>query len=100
MLSHFTDFTGYVVFIITSFLAGVESGDQCLLNSKVLSCFFGGHNEYKIMQVKPVHYILSCCHGNKIIEDFWQDLTSKKSEKSAICKDIELKFGPRSSNLT
>ena len=24
-------FTGYVVFIITSFLAGVESGDQCLL---------------------------------------------------------------------
>ena len=22
-------FTGYVVFIITSFLAGVESGDQC-----------------------------------------------------------------------
>ena len=34
-------FTGYVVFIITSFLAGVESGDQCLLNSKVLSCFSG-----------------------------------------------------------
>ena len=32
---------GYVVFIITSFLAGVESGDQCLLNSKVLSCFSG-----------------------------------------------------------
>ena len=28
-----------VVFIITSFLAGVESADQCLLNSKVLSCF-------------------------------------------------------------
>ena len=34
-------FTGYVAFIITSFLAGVESGDQCLLNSKVLSCFSG-----------------------------------------------------------
>ena len=34
-------FTGYVIFIITSFLAGVESGDQCLLNSKVLSCFSG-----------------------------------------------------------
>ena len=32
-------FTGYVLFIITSFLAGVESADQCLLNSKVLSCF-------------------------------------------------------------
>ena len=40
-MSHFTDFTGYVVFIITSFLAGVESADQCLLNSKVLSCFSG-----------------------------------------------------------
>ena len=40
-MSHFTDFTGYVVFIITSFLAGVESADQCLLNSKVLSCFTG-----------------------------------------------------------
>ena len=34
-------FTGYIVFIITSFLASVESGDQCLLNSKVLSCFSG-----------------------------------------------------------
>ena len=32
-------FTGYVVFVITLFLAGIESGDQCLLNSKVLSCF-------------------------------------------------------------
>ena len=40
-MSHFTDFTGYVLFIITSFLAGVESADQCLLNSKVLSCFSG-----------------------------------------------------------
>ena len=34
-------FTGYVLFIITSFLASVESADQCLLNSKVLSCFYG-----------------------------------------------------------
>ena len=40
-MSHFTDFTVYVLFIITSFLAGVESADQCLLNSKVLSCFSG-----------------------------------------------------------
>ena len=40
-LSHFTDFTGYVLFIITSFHASVESTDQCLLNSKVLSCFSG-----------------------------------------------------------
>ena len=38
-VSHFTDFTGNVLFIITSFLVGVESADQCLLNSKVLSCF-------------------------------------------------------------
>ena len=34
-------FTGYVIFIITSCLASVESGDQCLLNSEVLSCFSG-----------------------------------------------------------
>ena len=34
-------FTGCVVLTITSFLAGVESGDQCLLNSEVLSCFSG-----------------------------------------------------------
>ena len=37
----FTDFTGYVLFIIASFLARVESADRCLLNSKVLSCFPG-----------------------------------------------------------
>ena len=47
-MSHFTDFTGYVLFIITSFLAGVESADQCLLNSKVLSCFSG-----VIMSIRP-----------------------------------------------
>ena len=40
-MSHFTNFTGYVLFIFTSFLAGVESADQCLLNSKVSSCFSG-----------------------------------------------------------
>ena len=34
-------FTGYVVFIITSCLAGVESGDQCLLNSKFYPIFLG-----------------------------------------------------------
>ena len=34
-----TDFVA--LFIITSFLAGVKSGDQCLLNSKVLSCLSG-----------------------------------------------------------
>ena len=34
-------FTGYVVFITTSFLSGIESGDQCLLNSEILFCFSG-----------------------------------------------------------
>ena len=46
-----------------------------------------------ILQVKPVRYILSCCHGNKITDGISQNLAPKKSEKSAICKDIELKFG-------
>ena len=46
-----------------------------------------------ILEVKPVSYILSCCHDNKITEGTSQDLAPKKSEKSAICKDIELKFG-------
>ena len=45
------------------------------------------------LQVKPVRYILSCCHGNKITNGTLQNLAAKKSEKSAICKDIELKFG-------
>ena len=44
------------------------------------------------LQVKPVRYILSCCHGNKITIGTWQNLALKKSEKSTICKDIELKF--------
>ena len=46
-----------------------------------------------LLQVKPVCYILSCCHGNKITKGTSQNLAPKKSEKSAICKDIELKFG-------
>ena len=29
------------MFIIISFLVGVESGDQCLLNSELLFCFSG-----------------------------------------------------------
>ena len=45
------------------------------------------------LQVKPVRYILSCCHGNKITKGTWQNLTPKRSEKSTICKDIELKSG-------
>ena len=46
-----------------------------------------------ILQVKPVRHNLSCYHGNKITEGTSQDLATKKSEKSAICEDIELKFG-------
>ena len=38
-----------------------------------------------ILQVKPVRYILSCCHGNNITNGTSQDLAPKKSEKSAIC---------------
>ena len=45
------------------------------------------------LQVKPVRYILSCWHGNKITKGTSQNLAPKKSENSAICKDIELKFG-------
>ena len=45
-----------------------------------------------IFQVKPVRYVLSCCHGNQITEGTLQDLVPQKSEKSAICRDIELKF--------
>ena len=46
-----------------------------------------------ILQVKPVPSILSCCHGNKIKEGTPKDLAARKREKSAICEDIELKFG-------
>ena len=49
--------------------------------------------ERHILQVKTVRYVLSCCHGNKITEGTSQDLAPQKSEKSAICRDIELKFG-------
>ena len=45
------------------------------------------------LQVKPVRYILSCCHGNKVTKGTSQNLAPKKREKSAICKDNELKFG-------
>ena len=58
------------------------------------------------LQVKPVRYILSCCHGNKITKGTSQNLAPKKSETSVVCKDIELKFGidakfgPRSQKST
>ena len=45
------------------------------------------------LQVKPVCYILSCCHGNKITKGTLQNFALRESEKSVICKDIELKFG-------
>ena len=54
---------------------------------------FKDANLRHILQVKPVHYILSCCHVNKISKGTSQNLAPKKSEKSAICKNIELKFG-------
>ena len=44
-------FTGYVVFIITLFLAGAESENQCLLNSEVLSYFSG-----VIMSIRSFFY--------------------------------------------
>ena len=42
-------FTGYVVFITTSFLASVESGDQCFCSTLKFYPVFWGHNEYKIV---------------------------------------------------
>ena len=44
-----------------------------------------------LLQVKPVRYILSCCYGNKITKGTSQNFAPKKSEKSAIGKDTELK---------
>ena len=35
-----------------------------------------------ILQVKPVHYILSCYNGNKITEGTLQDLAPKKVKTS------------------
>ena len=45
------------------------------------------------VQVKPLRYILNCCHGNKITKGTSQNFAPKESKKSAICKDVELKFG-------
>ena len=110
-MSHFTDFTGYVLFIITSFLAGVESADQCLLNSKVLSCFSGVimsirsfFSIYNLIEKNPSHagiiqYVylsMSCASGihlpigfnkNTMISSSskWICLTSLKSS-SINCK--------------
>ena len=42
---------------------------------------------------KTSFYILSCCHVKKITNSTSQRLAPKKNEKSAICKDIKLKFG-------
>ena len=41
------------------------------------------------LQVKPVRYILSCCHSNKITKGTSQNLPPRKSEKLAICEDID-----------
>ena len=39
-----------------------------------------------ILQVKPVRYILSCYHGNKITEDTSQDLAPKKVKNQPFVK--------------
>ena len=57
--------TGYVVFIITSFLASVESGDKCLLNSEFLSCFSG-------VIISIGLFFLLLCH----ISLFWSSLSN------------------------
>ena len=69
-------FTGYVVFIITSFLAGVESGGQYLLNSKVLSCFSG-----VIMSIRS-YFQFIFCKTNGV----------KKSQELHLSTCIQLRF--------
>ena len=39
-----------------------------------------------ILQIKPVRYIFSCCHGNKITEGTLQGLAPKKSENQPFVK--------------
>ena len=51
----FSSIQGIVLFIITSFLAGVESADRCLLNSKVLSCFSGAIMSIRSFFLFPHH---------------------------------------------
>ena len=48
ILWHFTDFTGYVVFIITSFLPGVSLQTSVCSPLKFYPVFCG-HNEYKVV---------------------------------------------------
>ena len=49
-----SQFTGYVIFICALILAGVESEDQFLLSSEVLSCFSGDYVEYEVILVTIV----------------------------------------------
>ena len=37
-------------------------------------------------QVKPVCYILSCCHGNKITKGTWQNLAQRKVKNQSFVK--------------
>ena len=46
-----------MIYFNDSFLAGVESTDQCLLNSKVLSCFSG-----VIMSIRSFFYLVHLDH--------------------------------------
>ena len=76
-------FTGYVVFIITSFIAGAESGDQCLNNSKVLSCFFG-----VIMSIRSVFLF------KKVVSDLFH-ASSTLAESDCIRRKTRLSVEPR-----
>ena len=94
ILSHFTDFTGYVLFIITSFLAGVESTDQCLLNSKVLSW---GHNEYKIVFSIIWNMFISKlgCPERKETNSLTSKCRFKSPRIHELCYVLELKISDR-----
>ena len=88
-MSHFTDFTGYVVFIITSFLAGAESADQCLPNSKSFILFFWRHNEYKIVFFYSVDI-----QKLQNLQAPKQRQLSESSNQSLVATEYRLKYSP------
>ena len=69
-------FATYVVFIIISFLAGVESEDQCFLNPNVLFCFSGvimSIRSFFLLCSSKVTRIWSCQNQG----DKWQESQAK-----------------------
>ena len=76
-------FTGYVVFIVTSFPAGVEPGDQCLLNSQVLSCL-----SVVIMSIRSV-FLFSKPEGSKVSQKYAL-IVLKKATVGVIVVDFHL----------